>query len=313
PHVAANCCSGFFAGLGRTRPIFVVNLIGMLVNIPLDFALIYGVGPIPEMGIRGAAIATVSCWALIFLLFIALMTHSSWERTYALRRTWAFRATMIRRLLRFGLPSAAQLFLDVLAFTVFVLVVGRIGREELAVTNILLSINSLTFMPSLGFSVGVSTLVGRALGSARIDEALAAVTATRQLLLAYTAVLATVFMVIPEAVIGLFIPADGGQAYAGVMDHGRILLRLVAVYVFFDCQYMTYVGALKGAGDTRFIMTCIAVGALGCMVAPVTIGVLFFDAGLYYCWACAALFIVVLFGLTAVRYRQGRWKQMRVI
>lgn len=313
PHVAANGCAGFFAGLGRTRPIFVVNFIGMLVNIPLDYALIYGRGPFPEMGIAGAAIATVSGWALIFLLFVVLMAHPTWERTYALRRAWAFRLNISRRLLYYGLPSAAQMFLDVLAFTVFVLMVGRIGREELAVTNILLSINSLTFMPSVGFSVGVSTLVGRFLGAGRVDAARAAVNATRRLLLAYTAVLAALFALLPEPILGLFIPAEGGAVYAAVLGHGRILLRLVAVYIFFDCQYMTYVGALKGAGDTRFIMGSIALGALGCMVAPVMIGVLFFNAGLYYCWGCAALFIMVLFGLTRWRYRQGHWQLMRVI
>jgi MATE family multidrug resistance protein len=313
PHVAANCCSGFFAGVGRTRPILVVNLIGMLVNIPLDYALINGSGPFPELGITGAAIATVSSWTLICVLFLALMAHPSWEHAYDLRRAWSLRMPVIWRLLRYGLPSAAQMFLDVLAFTVFVLMVGRIGREELAVTNILLSINSLTFLPSLGFSVGVSTLVGSALGGGRVAEACAVVTATRRLLLAYTAVVAAFFVLLPETIIGLFIPAQGGAAYAGVMGDGRILLRLVAVYVLFDCQYMTYVGALKGAGDTRFIMGSIALGAFACMVAPVTIGVLFFEAGLYFCWGCAALFITVLFGLTAGRYRQGRWQQMRVI
>jgi MATE family multidrug resistance protein len=313
PHVAASCCAGFFAGLGRTRPIFVVNLIGMLVNIPLDYALIYGRGPFPELGITGAAIATVSSWALIFLLFTILMAHPSWERAYALRRAWAFRLNIGQRLLRYGLPSAAQMFLDVLAFTVFVLMVGRIGREALAVTNILLSINSLTFTPSMGFSVGASTLVGRALGGGRVDEALAAVDATRHLLLAYTAILAALFVLLPERILGLFIPAEAGAAYATVLGHGRTLLRLMAVYILFDCQYMTYVGALKGAGDTHFIMGSIALGALGCMIAPVMIGVLFFNAGLYFCWGCAALFIMVLFGLTRWRYRQGRWQQMRVI
>lgn len=313
PFVAANCCSGFFAGLGRTRPILVVNLIGMVVNIPLDYALIYGRGPFPEMGITGAAIATVSCWALIFLLFVALMAHPDWERTYALRRAWALRIDIGRRLLRYGLPSAAQMFMDVSAFTVFVLMVGRIGREALAVTNILLSINSLTFMPSMGFSLGVSTLVGRALGGGRVDEARAAVDATRHLLLAYTAILAALFVLLPDQILGLFIPAEGGGEYAAVLRHGHVLLRLVAVYIFFDCQYMTYVGALKGAGDTPFIMGSIALGALCFMIAPVMIGVLYFNAGLYYCWGCAACFIVVLFGLTRWRYGQGRWQEMRVI
>ena len=76
---------------------------------------------------------------------------------------------------------------------------------------------------------------------------------------------------------------------------------------------MVSVGALKGAGDTAFIMGSIALGALFCMIAPVTVGVFLFQAGLYFCWGCAALFIIVLFTVTTGRYRQGRWQQMRVI
>lgn len=73
----------------------------------------------------------------------------------------------MRRMLRYGLPGGVQFFLDILVFTFFVFMVGRLGRAELAATNIVMAINTLSFMPMIGMSVAVSTLVGQAIGAGK--------------------------------------------------------------------------------------------------------------------------------------------------
>ena len=83
--------------------------------------------------------------------------------------------------MRFGIPGASQFTLDIMAFTFFILMVGRLGKAELAVTNIVLSINSLAFMPMMGFAMGTSTLVGQALGRNRPEDAIAATRSTLHL------------------------------------------------------------------------------------------------------------------------------------
>ena len=76
---------------------------------------------------------------------------------------------------------------------------------------------------------------------------------------------------------------------------------------------MVCIGVLKGAGDTRFIMLSIGVLSLAIMILPVYIGVEVFGAGLYYAWSCATGFVFCLFATSYLRYRQGRWKDVRVI
>ena len=306
--------SCFFSGRGETRPVMVVTTMGMLFNIPLDYALINGWWVFPELGIRGAAIATVLSWGLIAVIYIGLIFNRTHAQRFGVYSHRSVDWELTGRLIRFGVPGSLQFCMDVLAFTFFIFMVGRIGRMELAVTNIVMSINSLAFMPAMGFSMGLSTLVGQALGRNRPDLARRAAADTRRLLLVYIFFLDLIFVFCPVFLLDLFSSATTHAAeYNRMMETGANLLRIVAVYVFFDALYMSFVGVLKGAGDTRFIMISIGVTGFFVMVLPIYIGIEFFGGGIYYSWVVASLFILSLFSVTFWRYRLGRWQSMRVL
>jgi MATE family multidrug resistance protein len=313
-NIAGAALAGFYTGLGITRPVMVFHAIGTVVNIPLDYAVINGVGPFPEMGIHGAALATVASWAVVTgLLALQGMTRENDRRYAVCRITWPER-TRMGRLLRYGVPSSLQLTMDILAFAYFSLMVGRIGRMELAVTNIVFSINALAFMPMLGLSVGTSTLVGQCMGNRRPDGAEGVTRKSRHLAFAYLAAVAVLYLVFSGSLIDLFQPRDLPlETYAALRQQGILLLWLVTVYIFFDAQYMVYVGALKGAGDTRFIMQ--AVGGLSVFVMGIPMYVLVerLEAGLMAAWACVTVYIFSLFAVSWGRFRQGRWRSIRLI
>ena len=306
--------SCFFSGRGLTRPVMIINMIGTLFNIPLDYALINGFWIFPEWGIQGAGIATVMSWALMTLVFALMVFTRKNDRVFKVITHRAFAPGLFGRLMRYGIPSAVQFSMDIFAFTFFILIVGRIGKLELAVTNIVLSINSLAFMPMMGFSLGTSTLVGQALGRNRVDEALAATKATIHIVLFYIFLLLFLFLLVPQPLLELFRPNHmTPEGYAAIREAGIILLRFVAAYLFFDALYMVCIGVLKGAGDTRFIMWSIGLLSLAVMILPIYIGVEVFGAGLYYAWSCATLFVFCLFAASFWLYQQGRWKKVRVI
>ena len=313
-HVIETALSSFFTGRGITRPVMMINTAGMIINIPLDYALINGVWGAPELGITGAAIATVASWALILLLYAALIFSREFDRLFRVRQDIAVNREIFFRLMKYGIPGALQFSLDIFAFMFFIFMVGRIGKIELAVTNIVISINSLAFMPSIGFSQGVSTLVGQALGRKNPAQADHAVWSAAHILLIYIAILDIIYIFAPHSILSLFIPSDpASQAYGAISTMGSTLLRIVAAYVLLDALYMIFVGALRGAGDTRFIMWSIGIASLGVMVAPVFIGIEFFQMGVYYAWGCVTLFVASLFGLSFWRYRQAKWQHMLVI
>lgn len=313
-NVLGTCLASFFTGRGKTRPVMLINIIGMTFNIPLDYALINGVWFFPEMGIRGAGIATVCSWGLIALLFAILIFDRHNERRYGIFSRRAFDTELFRRIIRKGGPAALQFTMDVLAFTVFIFLVGRLGKVELAVSNIAFSIQSIAFMPAFGFSMGLSTLVGQSLG--RNDEA-GAVQFTRQtisILLTYTLLLGLLFFFAPRWILGIFMMnANGSVSYLQLLQEGVVVLRIMALFIAFDAMYFTFIGALKGAGDTRFIMWSIGLATLLVMVVPMTIIVEFTGWGLYACWINLTVYVMSLFSVTLWRYRQGKWKKIRVI
>lgn len=306
--------SCFFSGRGQTRPVMVIQFIGTLLNIPLDYALINGFWIFPELGILGAGIATVTSWTVVSVIFGFMIFTRENDRIYAVRTNFQIDPQLFSRLMKFGIPSALQFSMDIFGFTFFTFMVGRIGNLELAVSNIVISIDSLAFTPLMGFSMGTSTLVGQALGRNRPDQAVAVARATIQIVLIYMLALMLFFVFAPQVLLNLFRPNDVDAAsYAAMLDLGIILLRFIACYLFFDAFYMVCIGVLKGAGDTRFIMWSIALVSLVVMALPIYVGIAYFDMGIYFAWFCLTFFVFFLFIVSYGRYLQGRWKKMRVI
>lgn len=311
-HLAGAALAGFFTGLGRTRVVMLANAAGMLVNIPLDYCMINGIGPFPEMGIFGAGLATVVSWGVVTaLLWVAIRRPEN--AGFRLRRDWGLRPDLLLRLMRYGLPSGMEFFLDILAFTVFIWVVGRLGTMELAATNIALNINALAFMPMVGFAMGTSTLVGQAMGAGKPDEVTAVVRASLLLTFAYLGLLSVFFLAAPEAIISLFQPRDmDAAAFDTVTETGRVLLMIVVAYLFFDGVSFIVYGALKGAGDTFFVMTSRLALVAGVMILPLLAGMRL-GFGLLYFWGVSCTFLVSLSLLGWWRYRRGAWREMLVV
>ena len=304
----------FYTGRGLTWTVMLVNMAGAALNIPLDYCLIYGVGPFPKLGIVGAGIATVIASATITVLFIILIFRKRNRSRFATWQARAFDRELFGRMMRYGLPSGIQFFLEIFGFTFFVQMVGRLGDLELAASNIVLAIESLSFLPMVGFHIGNATLMGQAIGRGRPEEGAYATTSAIHITLVYMMFLAVVFVLTPEPLLRLFRADQHTPAqYTDIMALGVILLRFVAAFSFFDALNLIFSSAIKGAGDTRFIMWTIGALSLGVMIIPVYVAVEVVGAGIYAAWTLATVYVCALGLAFMLRYRQGKWKRMRVI
>ncbi|MGC8659219.1 MAG: MATE family efflux transporter, partial [Desulfomonilaceae bacterium] len=198
--------SSFFSGRGRTSHVLVGNLMGNVGNIILDYLLIFGHMGFPELGIRGAGIATAVTnfipgiyWAILFL-------SRRYDSRYGSRKEFRFNNKVFKALLKFGLPAGAQFVLDVASFTAFVLIIGKLGEIDLAATNIALSIETLSFLPMIGMSIATSALVGEYIGREQPQIAEKRVTCAVSLALFYTGIMAALFWLVPEFLMDLFRP-----------------------------------------------------------------------------------------------------------
>ena len=166
--------------------------------------------------------------------------------------------------MRYGLPSGIQFFLEIFGFTFFIQMLGRFGNLELAVSNIALSIESLAFLPMVGFHIGTVTLVGQAMGKGRPEEGAYATISAFHITLLYMMIVAAIFIFLPGPLLHLFQSNRYSTAqFDEILGMGVILMRFVALFCFFDALNLVFSGALKGAGDTRFIMWTIGALSIG--------------------------------------------------
>ena len=197
PNLLNSAWAGFFSGRGDTRATMVANVSGNLLNIGLDWLMIFGHGGFPEMGIRGAAWATVISGLVPPVLLAARYFGPRMAAACATRRTWRFDAPLFRRLVRFGLPAGGHLFLDLTSFTFFVLLAGSLGPAELAASNLALSVNTLAFMPMLGLGIASSIVVGQYQGRRDSRTAERAGWTTLKMAAGYMAAMGVTYVLFP--------------------------------------------------------------------------------------------------------------------
>jgi MATE family multidrug resistance protein len=311
PAVASNAMAGFFSGRGKT--VMFVNLAGTAVNLVLDYALIFGNFGFPEMGIRGAALATVIGTVFGFLLYCFLMALPANERRYRTFSAWRLDVPLLRRLIRYGFPNGMQFFIDVAGFTAFIMLVGRLGTDKLAATNIAMNVNTLAFMPMIGFGIAVSILTGQYLGAERPNVAERSTWSGFHLTMIYMTSISAAYVFLPGMFIAPYAARMSPEEVAALRPTLVVLLRFIALYSLFDGLNIIFASAIKGAGDTRFVMRMILLMSTGVLVLPAYLALRVFGRGLYTAWAILSAYVILLGFVFLARFLAGQWKSMRVI
>ncbi len=313
PAIIASALSCFFSGRGNPWPVLWVNVAATILNLVLDYMLIFGYGIFPELGIRGAALATVASGIFSVIVYLILMATPEHNRDFKSIRGWRFDPELFRRLVRFGLPSGVQFFFDMAAFTMFVLLVGRLGVVALAATSITFNINGLAFMPMIGLGIATSVLVGQYLGRGEPDLAERSTYSAFGFAACYMLLVAAIYLLLPQLFLAPFEARASGDNFAEVSSLVRTLIKVVAIYALFDAMNIIFASAIKGAGDTAFVMRMILIMSISVLVLPCYLAVNVFNSGILICWFFAALHISLLGLVFYLRFRGGKWKHMRVI
>jgi MATE family multidrug resistance protein len=313
PYIASYALSGFYSGRGKTWPVMWVNIFATLVNLILDYALIFGHWGLPQMGIKGAGIATVIAGVFSFFAFLVPISLKTHNQIYHTITGWRPEKELFVRLLRFGVPSGVQFFLEMASFTTFILLVGRLGTTSLAASNIAFNINTLAFMPMIGCGIAISMLVGQYLGANNPDLAQTSVYSGFHLTFVYMSTIAAAYVLLPDVFVAPFALKADPQRFSEIFQYSVVLLRFVAVYSIFDTLNIIFTSAIKGAGDTRFVMFMTVLLSLFVLIIPTYLAIVVFNYGLMVSWVLATVYIIILGISFYLRFIGGKWKRMRVI
>jgi MATE family multidrug resistance protein len=314
PALLGATLSGFFSGRGRTRPVMFANIIAALVNIPLDYLLIFGGFGIPPLGVLGAGLATVVGWLVTLLILARLIFTREYEKRYAVFSGCCFEKSMFRRLLRYGLPSGVNFFVEIAGVAWFCFEIGRFGKEALAASNIAFSVNSVIFLPMLGLNLTAASLVGQAMGAKRPDEAERATLNTLHIALAYMLPMAALTAASAGPLMDFFIPGDLTEAQAvQVRGQGMLFLYFIAAYSLVDAANIVYFGALKGAGDTMGILHIQLGGLIFLLILPIMALNRLNMADAVSYWMVFTAYVMLLAAIAMFRYYRRAWHAIRMV
>jgi MATE family multidrug resistance protein len=313
PVVLMATLSTFFAGRGETHVILAVNVLATVVNCAFDWLWIFGRGGFPEMGVTGAALATVLSQVVGAAAYCVLVLRRANREAYRTGAGWRPEPWLVARLVRYGMPTGLQYSLEVSAFAVFMVVLGRIGTAELAASGIAFNLNMIVFMPMVGLAVAVSSLVGRHLGGERPDTAERVVRSALAMSFAYMSACGLLYVFGAPLLLAPYGLAADPATWPRIAAIATVLLRFVAVYSIFDMMNLVHAAGLRGAGDTVYPMALTFVLAWAVMLAPAWIGCVRLGAGVYFAWTMASGYVFLLGLLMRRRFRAGHWRSMRVI
>ena len=222
------------------------------------------------------------------------------------------RGNLLRRIVRYGIPSGLHQFIDVATFTVFVMLTGRLDAMSFAVSNIGFAVNHLSFAPLMGLNQGASVLVGQHQGAHDPDASIRATKSCLFIALAYMGLFATVLFCFPDAIMDLFRGEASQFDPAAFRKLGRTLLWLLLSWGLFDATGLVVGGALKGAGDTKFVMWALMAISLGLWM-PAVFAVMAFAPSITSLWLTMPFYCCICATTCIVRFRRGKWKQLRLV
>jgi putative MATE family efflux protein len=290
-------------GAGDTRSPMLVMLVVNVVNIVVAYSFIYGLGPLPALGVSGSALGAAVGRGLGGVIVTVLL----WRGRSGLRLHLHHMLPdpgQIKRILNIGLPAGAEQLLMRIGMTAYTMTVAALGTQAFAAHQLALQGESLSFMPGFGFAVAATTLVGQGLGGrvparARADGYLA----HRLAVLAMSA-MGVLFFIFSAEIIGAFINDPE------VIQLGIWPLRLVAFSQPALATLLVLAGALRGAGDTRATMV-ITAGGLWLVRLPLAL-LLTGPFGLIGAWIAMGIDLN-LRGLGMwLRFKSGRWEHLKV-
>jgi MATE family multidrug resistance protein len=300
--------TAFFQAIGRPSIPMWAGVVANVINIGLDYVLIFGKLGFPAMGVAGAAIATVVSQggqaALLHAAFIAKPV----DREYVTRRGVRLDWVKVGELFRIGWPAGITWFMDIFNWGIFTsYIVGRFGDTQLAAHNVAMNFMQLSFMPVVGLHHAITPIVGQYIGRGDIPRAKGRAFIAMKLAMGYMFTVGLIMAVAGKPLTRIFF-TDAPD----VVQLGQYLLILAAAFQAFDAVNIIMSGALRGAGDTRWMAAATFFGAYAACLPLAAFFAYYVGWGAVGAWVGATVYIIGLSGFLFTRFYSERWRHIRI-
>ena len=313
-NLVRNVAPCFFSGIGETKIVMKAAFVGMLVNVACNFVLIYGMGPIPALGVAGAAYGTLIGNLVSTVILFAKFFGKSCHRRFRTRYAFAFSWPLTQELLKKGIPSGVEMFLNMSAFQLLILMFHALGPESATASSVMFNWDMVAYVPLMGLEVASTSLVGRYVGAKDGAAASRSTYSGLKLGWGYSLLIGILFIFFPGLLTDIFKPdvAEASAEAIAIFESARpmsiFMLRIATFYIFVEVLLVIYAGALRGAGDTLWVMFACAI-MNWCVAGSLYLVAYVFGLPAHLAWiAVVAVYSTapVLFWL---RWKNGKWRR----
>ncbi|WP_050526034.1 MATE family efflux transporter [Pseudorhodobacter aquimaris] len=254
PTLLVMSLKSYLAALEKTQVVLWVTVAAVVMNAGVNYALIFGNWGAPELGVKGAAIASVFTQAVTF---VALALYAHWlpelKRFNLFQRFWRPDWQAMQQVYRIGWPIGLTGLAEGGLFQASAIMMGWIGTMELAAHGIALEVTALAFMVHLGLSNAATVRVGRAMGQNNAQSLRNGAKVALMMSLGFGVTMVVLFLTLPAQIIALFLDNANPQS-AAIVAFGTTLLALSALFQMVDATQVMALGFLRGMQDTKVPM-----------------------------------------------------------
>jgi MATE family multidrug resistance protein len=303
--LAKVCISSYFAGIGRSHVVMVCDVFGLIINIPLCYVMVFGELGFPELGIIGAGLSTIIATLAALLLFLVYYLAREHRETFEVSSSFRFDGGIMRRFLRLGTPSGMEMFLNVAAFNLFLLMFQSFGVAQGAAAAIVFNWDILSYIPMVGLNIGVLSMIGRFVGAGDMERSNEVISSGFLIGLLYSAILALIYISFRYPLVDVFEPPTGD--FSEIRELAAFMMVGLASYAMADAIIQVCGGALRGAGDTRWVMWS-SVSLHWIMLVLQFLIIRVFDYGPRVSWLAFVVMILAIAVVFVARLRSGIWR-----
>lgn len=313
--------AGFFIGRGKTRMMILLAVSANLINIALDWILIFGIpGWIPEMGIQGAAIAT--CFGYLFeSSALAILFLKKENRTLYGTSQWRLDWEEMRKCLKVGIPQGIFCFLEVFGWAIFYWMMTSQGEKHITISSICQSFAILLSFFCEGLSRGAAAVAGNLIGAKSFLLVNKVLRSGFFLLILFSLVTSLFLVVDPvDTVRLLFFSHFEGLHLAenhpfppSMQSSLQICMVFTFIYMFFDGLRWVFSGLLVAAGDTLFLLIAGSLSVWVFLLAPLYLIVVKYSLPVEYAWGLTTIYGASFFLLYWIRFKQGSWQKIDLL
>lgn len=296
--------ASFYRGIGKTGIIFRVNIAANLLNVVLDYILVFGVMGLGGLGVKGAAIATVISQFSGTVLYLFAF-YSKREKVFegsSMRLRFDF--PELKKLLDIGIPKNLAIFSEVFATFMFTVFIGRLGDAQLAASTIMLQLVILSNASALGFGGAGAAMVGQYIGAGNRAEAYKSGYHSMEMNVIFTVVFSVVLVALSTQVCSIF------NTDPMVIHYFNQIVFFGILFVCFDNLQIVAQYCLAGAGDTKIPFYAMLVAAYIIYIPLAYLFAFRLELGIWGAWMAAAIFVMSYAVFVVGRFMKKSWQKI---